>query len=229
MKRKNLIFILSIVIAAAALNINGQTQEYLRGNPANWCRNGLFTNQDAEFKLARVKGDKNSRIYFYKDDDDCPVGEDCRLKSYLIAGDEVITSKTYGKFTCVWYQPKKGDETVGWIETDDLLKRINQPKKGNWVGEWSDASSQISIQPQKQVRTYKIYGTAVWKGLGENVHVGEIDFIAFSSNNKMSMGDNDSEYDCRVKMQQLGRFLIVSDNKNCGGVNVSFDGIYQRK
>ncbi len=196
--------------------------------PATWCRNGLFTRSDLEFKLARIKGSKISRTYFYGDDDDCPNSENCRSKSYVIAGDEVITSNTYGNYTCVWYQPKKGDETVGWIKTADLLKRINKPE-ANWAGKWSYAGDEISIKPQKQKGIYKIYGTTTWQGLGDNVQVGEIDFTAVPSNNRMRMGDNDSEYDCRVQMQQLGRFLIVADNKNCGGANVNFDGVYQRK
>lgn len=208
---------------------SGKLPADLSGNPANWCRGGLYTHQNTEFKIARIKGDNNFRSYFYKDSDDCPNGKNCRLNSYLIPGDEVVTSINFGKFTCVWYPPKKGFSTVGWIKTEDLLMRANKNESLNWVGEWRHAGNEISIKPQKQKGTFKIYGTAIWKGLGDNIHTGEIDFTAVPSNKEMSMGYQDSEFDCRVQMQLLGRFLLVADNKNCGGVNVSFDGIYQRK
>jgi hypothetical protein len=40
--------------------------------------------------------------------------------------------------------------------------------------------------------------------------------------------DQGEEVDCRVRMRRLGSFLLVEDNRRCGGINVSFSGIYQR-
>jgi hypothetical protein len=40
--------------------------------------------------------------------------------------------------------------------------------------------------------------------------------------------DRGSESDCKVWMRLLGPYLLVSDNMNCGGMNVSFDGLYWR-
>lgn len=34
--------------------------------------------------------------------------------------------------------------------------------------------------------------------------------------------------DCAIAMIALGPYLVVEDNRNCGGANVSFTGIYQR-
>ena len=44
--------------------------------------------------------------------------QSCRLEAYVIRNDEVIVSRTFGKFACSWFQPRNGTETVGWIETD---------------------------------------------------------------------------------------------------------------
>ncbi|MGI8669155.1 MAG: hypothetical protein ACR2J3_04810 [Aridibacter sp.] len=128
---------------------------------------------------------------------------------------------------CVWFQPKKGDETVGWISFDKLDFQTDNSAENGWVGEWKYADGNIKITPFKVLDNFKIYGTAMW-GAGNNVHVGEIDFSAEAKNNKI-IKPADDEYDCQVKMQKLGKYLIVSDNKNCGGVNVTFDGVYLKK
>lgn len=44
-------------------------------NPANWCRNGLFSSGKAELKLAKVGGNRTARIHFLNGDDGCPSPE----------------------------------------------------------------------------------------------------------------------------------------------------------
>lgn len=207
-----------------------QNVSYIAGNPANWCRNGLFPNQDVEFRVARVKGVKNEKTYFYSDDEDCPNGENCRQKTYIIAGDEVIVSRTYGDYSCVWYQPTKGSETVGWILTDKITEKAPlKPGNISWIGEWRFYDNSINFVSSKTKGKYMVSGSAFWKGVGDNIHIGELGFDAIPEKNKIKGGDGENQYDCQVKMQRVGRFLIVSDNKQCGGMNVTFDGVYTQK
>jgi hypothetical protein len=66
--------------------------------------------------------------------------------------------------------------------------------------------------------------------LGDNVHIGELDHSAKPSLNKLKLGEtDDDEFACKVAMQLVGKFLIVSDNLNCGGANVTFSGVYLKK
>jgi hypothetical protein len=37
------------------------------------------------------------------------------------------------------------------------------------------------------------------------------------------------EYDCAADFTLLGKYLVVTDNSNYGGVNVRFDGVYTKK
>jgi hypothetical protein len=203
---------------------------YVDGSPPNICRNGLFTSQETEFGLAKVKGEKNQRTYFYNDDKDCPSGKNCQRKSYLISGDEVITSKSYGNFVCVWFQPGKGTETVGWLPAENLSSITSQNTSGiNWIGNWEYAENEINFIPQKNQEKVLIKGTAIWQGLGDNVHIGELDFTGSPVGEKLEAGSGSDKYDCQVKMKRIGKYLLVADNKMCGGMNVSFDGIYRRK
>src|SRR4030095_15949122 len=93
----------------------------LKGNPDNVCRNGYFPRESTNYRLAKIKGAAGDRIYFHVNGNErSPDDQACRLKSYVIPGDEVIVSRTLAKFACSWFQPRKGTETVGWIETDRL-------------------------------------------------------------------------------------------------------------
>lgn len=200
------------------------------GNPPNVCRNGLFTNQNVDFKLSRVKGRKNQRTYFYSDEGDCPNSTSCRRNAYLIAGDQVIIAKTYNDYVCAWYQPQRGSETVGWLPVSSLTAQAPaKPGNVNWAGKWFFGSNNIEINATRSRGKYRVKGIAFWQGLGDNIHTGEIDYEGLPVKDKMNLASGEDQYDCRVKMQQLGQYLIVSDNLMCGGMNVSFNGVYQRK
>jgi Protein of unknown function (DUF3298)/Deacetylase PdaC len=201
------------------------------GNSVNICRNGLFPHDSENFSIAKIKGAKNEKIYFYDDSEDiCPGNAKCKTRRYVIPGDEVIVSRTYGRYVCSWYQPSKGSETVGWILIDNLLINEADPQitKDDWVGDWKYYDNSIDIKVLKNQSALKINGNAFWKGLGDNIHIGEIDFSGTPISSKMSLGEQ-GEFECRVKMQRTGKFLVVSDNLNCGGVNVTFNGVYRRK
>jgi hypothetical protein len=204
----------------------------LEGNPENWCRNGFFPRESLEYKLASVKGGKNEKVYFYGDDRDCPNDKNCRLKSYVIPNDEVIVSRNFGGWACSWYQPKKGVETVGWIALDKLeFKETNpNPAAGDWLGRWNYAGNQIEIGKSKTAGLLAITGSAFWHGLGDNVNVGELDNESKPAGNQLKIGENETgEYECKVTMRLLGKYLVVADNLQCGGLNVSFSGVYQKK
>lgn len=81
----------------------------------------------------------------------------------------------------------------------------------------------------QQEHELRVKGIALWKGIGNNVHVGELDGRSKQKDGRLEYSDGDSEFDCRAKMELiLGRYLIVADNGNCGGANVSFSGIYRK-
>ncbi len=39
----------------------------------------------------------------------------------------------------------------------------------------------------------------------------------------------DACLECSARLVLVGSTLIVTDNRNCGGMNVNFDGLYHRK
>ena len=229
--KKNLQSVAILIISTFIFATQASAQ--LAGNPENFCRNGAFPRESRDYKLARITGKKGERVYFYGDErEDCPGWKDCRLKSYVIPGDEVIVSRTFGAYACGWFQPAKGSETVGWIKSDNLetIEPNRNPAEKDWLGEWRFYDNSIAIAKSKKAGLFDVTGDAIWKGLGDNVHVGELDESAKPTENLLKLGEGDAdEYACKVSMWLLGKYLVVSDNLNCGGANVSFSGVYRKK
>lgn len=216
---------LTLLIALLALSVSAQVP----GNPGNWCRGGFFTRETDSFQIGTVT---SAKAFFYGDDrDTCPGGPNCRLKSYLVKGDQVVISRTMNGFGCGWFTPKKGFETVSWMRLEDLKMTAPSmtPPLRAWIGEWRYSDNSISFSDNKLRGSLNVTGNAMWKGLGDNVHVGELDGRYAPEGNLINYSDGEDIYDCKVSMRLVGPFLIVNDNTQCGGVNVSFSGVYRRR
>ena len=71
-----------------------------------------------------------------------------------------------------------------------------------------------------------VSGTALWIGLNDNVHIGE---LAEATAQRDGDGLKLAPYDgCAVTLRRAGPWLIVDDNMGCGGLNVTFRGVYRR-
>ena len=216
---------------AWSLLLTSPTSAQMKGNPDYLCRNGYFPRESNQYRLAKIKGAAGERVYFHGDDNEsCPDDQSCRLKTYVTRDDEVIVSRTFGKFACTWFQPRKGIETVGWIETDRLAwqRIIRPPAERDWLGEWRAYDNVIRVSKSKEAGMLAIKGEATW-GSGSRTHTGGLDYDAKPSADKMNFGDGTDELDCQVTMQFVGKLLVVGDNLHCGGANVSFSGVYQRR
>jgi hypothetical protein len=204
----------------------------LEGNPANWCRQGFFPSESEEYRIARISGSAKERAYFYDDTrDDCPGGKGCVSKSYVLPEDEVVISRIYNNdWGCAWYSPKKGSPTIGWIAINrlDFLPGGLNLLPQDWVGKWKYYDNSISISKGAGGELV-VKGNALWRGLGDNVHIGELDGSAKPSGNILKLGEKETgEYECKATLRLVGKYLVASDNDNCGGVNVTFSGLYRK-
>ena len=203
-----------------------------QNNPENWCRAGLFALDATEFSVARVNT-RAQRAHFYNDFQEvCPGidNEACRDDAYVIPDDElVIADRFYNNFVCSWYKPAEGYGTVGWIESGllDFLLINEDPQQSAWEGIWTLDSNTLAIrESQFEYNGLVVEGEAFWYGLNENVHIGSVFGRAIAEGNTLTLFDTD--YDCTLKLWLLGNFMVARDNKQCGGMNVSFDGVYSK-
>jgi hypothetical protein len=202
------------------------------GNPENWCREGLFTHDPQEFGIGEIKPTSGVRAYFYNDDpESCPQGRTCRTKSYVVIGDTIVTAREYKGFVCSWFTSQSGGVKVGWIRENhiEFPNFLSDGSARAWSGDWSYASNSIKLFQTKDKDVLKVSGNAVWKGMGDNIHVGELDGLAPFPHGILKYSEGAEKYDCNVRMElAIEKYLIVIDNGNCGGANVTFSGIYSK-
>ena len=196
----------------------------------DWCRNGLFPSEPP-FALAQVIG--AGRAWFHEDMDGCPDrGTACRQRAYVVPGDQLVTNRSHGTFTCAFY-PGRGGGTAGWVPSDRLraLPVAANPPASAWLGRWS-SNGNPEIRITAQGNSLMINGEAFWpersppaNSMYPSAHIGEVHGRITRQGNRARYGDAD---DCEVNFTLLGDLLVAGDNRNCGGMNVSFSAVYRR-
>lgn len=122
------------------------------------------------------------------------------------------------------------------------------PAPADWIGEWSAGPEQSISITQADNGGLRLEGFATWGAYSPErvergaINVGEFlvtvpaDWIGADNAIRFAVGsdgaepfDMADEYSCAVELFLRGAELEARENGNCGGFNVSFDGIYTRK
>jgi hypothetical protein len=189
----------------------------------------------------------SARVHFLKNSTvpGCPsAAPACSERAYLVPGDHVFVSIRRDAFVCATFVNAKGDDYSGWVPADAVAYDKQEPvTSAGWVGKWSRTEASIRMKPGK-AGVLVIEGDATFGALDPArvkrgaVNSGEIaaDVMPAGDRLNFAVGENGtlpvdkgSELSCKVWMQRVGSWLIVYDNTNCGGFNVTFRGIYTRK
>lgn len=204
----------------------------------------LDYDKNAPIGLARVGGSA-PKVHFSKnaaDDKICPAATpNCERKAYLRPGDVVLTGRVSGAFTCVSYVSAQEKETSGWIATSVLEPRLplSSPSASDWIGTWRSRrdtmQADIVITRGKQ-GALALEGEATYVVRRDNVRTGSFGAdalkpdaatLAFVDGGEKPF-DKAQDGDCAVRMTRIDTVLVVEDNGYCGGMAVSFTGLYHR-
>jgi hypothetical protein len=199
--------------------------------------------------LARVVS-KDARLHFIASKSErmpaCPSAESaCTLKAYVVPGDEVLVDATEAPYLCAFFKSQTGRETRGWLPRAALQIAPSEGAPARqWAGKWQrDREAQIVIASHSD--EVEVSGDALWGSYDRQrvrrgaVHVGELSGNGRPRGQTLAIGyDPDKSgfppgkdlppEDCAAKLELYGRYLVVEDNLGCGGLNVSFTGIYVR-
>jgi hypothetical protein len=153
--------------------------------------------------------------------------------AYVVAGDRLVAGEVRGNYRLVTFVPAGGGRhTTGWIESAALTKvALPQPAQASWVGNWTGWYAEIAIVRGKQPDTLKASGEATY-GMHDKdrvargaINFGDFDGEGQPSGNRLTIVSDER---CTVDLRLLGPYLLAVDNGNCGGLNVSFSGVYRR-
>lgn len=201
------------------------------------CRNGFFPKHTGNFEFSTVVAKEREKIHFRDDVEACPDKASCMQKAYLVNGDKLLIAQKHENWVCGWYFGKTR-EFVGWLPAKNIkaITPVKLPSQQDWLGTWKPIAGENEIRIRRATTkgTLAVDGDATWLG-GETasgdrvIHVGEFEGTATPSGAGLTIGNPKEEYDCVVNMRLVSGNLIVSDNNQCGGMNVSFSDVYRRK
>lgn len=204
-----------------------------QGTDDGFCRNGGFPSENKSLGVSIVTV---GRAYLLKDMNGCPSAESqCRQRSYVVKGDEVLTGRMKGKYVCAYF-PNSGGGSAGWVDMAQLkvLPIDPQPSPAAWLGWWSDNGNPTARITQKESGLH-LESEAFWPGPPTVrakdwpdgwPHEGGANGPLVRSGNRAHFGDKNSG--CQVDFTLVGGYLLAADNGECGGANVRLDGVYQR-
>ena len=162
----------------------------------------------------------------------CPsLAPACRDTAYLVAGDNVIRGGSRGAFACATYVGVTGQTRSGWLPAGALAD--DPPAKvvlDDWVGTWTSGSEQ-TITVRRKGDRLAVSGTATYGARNpERLRHGGPD-LAWTDGEtgivpRFSPGDM---MFCSVRMRLLPPNLIAESTAACGGMNVTFGGVYRRE
>jgi hypothetical protein len=172
------------------------------------------------------------RAYLYKRAKICPKQMPCgwRQKAYLVSGDVVFAGPVNLGFRCAYYGTPKGKIVAGFIPIENLhaMAESNGLSTDFVIGTWKYESNSIEI---KAAGASRVSGDGeAYYQTAETVNEG-----AFSAEATLAPGqgelvfkEGNDETSCVVTLHRRGPYLVASDNGNCGGLNVRFNGIYTK-
>jgi hypothetical protein len=183
----------------------------------------------------------------------CPnASAACAMHAFVVGGDAVVVSTTAGDYACATFTgpPPKAVVTSGFLPRAQLGAPAPQAPlnaSAAWSGAWHSGDEQtITIKPTPDGRI-AVHGEAIFGSHDPErvkrggVNVGDIEVevpiadgiaafaIDYDSTTKpfdFKRGDNNEI--CHIKLWRLGPYLVAEDNVRCGGMNVTFTGVYRR-
>ena len=194
------------------------------GNPPDWCRNGAFALSQDNIRLARVGKRATLVLLDSGQKKGCPqAGVKCSLGGDAAkAGSEILFNGELPGFVCAYLPAQDGDG--GWVAKSDIVvtqpQPTTRPPTSAWVGQWkygTDTGIDIVLKG----------GKLDISGNDTSADGNEGDFVTKASpkDNRIHVTDNAP---CEVWMTLVGNYLVARDNQQCGGMNVSFTGVYTR-
>jgi hypothetical protein len=172
------------------------------------------------------------RAYLYKQTQPCPKDKPCgsRQMAYLVSGDVVFAGPPNRGFRCAYYGRSNGKIVAGFIPIENLnaLVEDNGMSIDFAIGTWKYENDSIEINA---AATGQVSGDGqAYYQTAETVNEGSFSARAplAAGQKELVFKEGNNEPSCVVKLHRRGPYLVASDNGNCGGLNVSFNGIYTK-
>ncbi len=221
----------AVLVAVGAIALTAASAH--AENDAQMCRNGLFPSSEAAIGQAQLTG--TARQFLLDDTDGCPAETArCRANTTSVRpGAVLLTGHRLGAYVCV-FDPVSGN--AGFVESARLkaLDVDASPPLKAWIGRWRDGDNAIRLTAKGSALVAS--GDAYWPSAHPSrrdypggPNVGDLSGTATPKGNLVVFADASDPQACSATLRLIGDALVVADNQQCGGMNVSFSGVYRRR
>jgi hypothetical protein len=219
------------------------------GAHAQQCATFAQRSSFAELNIARVKPGA-TRVPFMTIDCTPRQPGDCHAMAFVVPGDVVLVGHVFDTSTCAAYVNVKGQVSAGLLPNAQLEAPTPRSKAvaTEFIGVWTRMEAEIVVTPNDGTGLLSFSGQATSGAFGRgriargDVNHGEISFDLKPASNRLAVAltanaqgateavapEKGDPTDCVVAMIALGPYLVVEDNRNCGGHTVTFTGIYRK-
>ena len=203
----------------------------------------------AELQVSRVTAG-SERLPFTLADCALTKPGACRSKAFVMPGDVVLVGQVFDASACAAFVNTMGQVTTGLLPNNRLesVRPLPRSVPAELVGTWKRTEAEIVVKPKGRDGMLAFAGNATYGAFDKGrvargaVNLGEFSFDMKPASNAVAVAlttnktgdtvavaqDTGDATDCAVAMIALGPYLAVEDNRNCGGHNVSFTGLYRR-
>jgi hypothetical protein len=198
------------------------------------------------------------RVHFVVNGSDragCPsAADDCKRRTFLVAGDAVVVTGTQGDYACATFAGPAPSQpsTSGWLPSAALVAPApsidaSAGTQDAWLGDWQSG-------PEEHIRITRapdglmaLAGDATFGASDPDrvkrgaVNTGDFSAVVAPAGGHLAFlvgdGGRPLPYDaarartqslCGLRLWRTGPYLVVADNLQCGGMNVTFTGVYRR-
>jgi hypothetical protein len=216
---------LALVVVCGAAATRAQT-------PQAMCRNGLFPTDEKTIGRAQVIG--QGKLWLLNDDNGCPTAAaKCHGPTSVRTGAALLSGHRLGAYVCA-FDPVSGD--AGYVDAARLkaLPVDTAPPLKAWVGRWREGDDVIRLTAKGAALT--VAGGAYWPSAHPSrgqfpggPNTGDLSGTATPRGTAVTFADDPTDPQaCTATLRLIGDDLVAADNQNCGGMNVSFSGVYRR-
>jgi len=126
-------------------------------------------------------------------------------------------------WVCVAVPGKRPLEVkTGWLPVSHWKRDSHTvpPEPQAWAGVWQNERARFNITVIDN--RVNIDGHAIWTA-GLSPHFGDLNFQGVPNGGRLT----NQEGECRATLRRIGKYIIAKDNAKCGGMNVTFSGVYR--
>jgi len=198
----------------------------------------LYDSAYEKAQLFKVSAAANEpRVYFYSRPNNCKDLKSCsaRRQTYLVPADVVFGGPADRGFRCAYFGSAKGTLIAGFLPDRNLQPITGEDglSAGFLIGNWqmspglrlapntikitSAGSEKVNASGKAYYQTAQTVNEGSFGSDGVTVKPGVKEVV---------FREGSGDVACEVTVRRRGPYMVVQDNGNCGGLNVSFEGIY---